>query len=299
MTTTDSADTGTVPVLRVLAGQEIRNYLRSKLYWVGAGLLTGVTVLFFVDRDTTDGLVNGSSALDMIAPAALLGLFGLLVMAGLTQRSDRAAAAAGTVAVAEHTRTAALAIAIVVPVVTGLLWFVAAVIYYLVEPPSPSTVPFGPVTDAYVFVVMFALSVVSAAGGPILGLLIARWLPRRGVPVFAVVLLVLVTILMQGNFRSTYHWRVVWPWTYWYGPFGFDTGTSHWLALPGSPEMWVLYLVALCTLGILVAIYHDPQSNRGTLRKLISAVGVIAVVALALTMTLGLHQPFYNPIVGS
>jgi hypothetical protein len=292
MTTTNPA-----PVLGVLAGQEIRNYLRSKLFWAGAVVLTAVTVVSVVSTPSAEGFA--SSALDMIAPAALLGVFGLIVMAGLTQRSDRAAAAAGSVAVPERTRTIALAAAVVVPLIVAVLWFAAALIAYHVNPPSPSTVPFGPIGDGYVFVVMFALGVVPAVSGPILGLVIARWLPRRGVTALAVVLVVLVTILMQGNFQSTWHWRVVWPWTYWYGPVGWDTGSGRWAALPGSPQLWLVYLLAVCALGVLAAIYHDPESDRATLRKVIAGVAVVAVVALVLTMTLGLDQAAYNPIIGA
>jgi ABC-type phosphate transport system permease subunit len=219
-------------------------------------------------------------------------------MAGLTKRSDRATAAAGSVAVPERTRTAALATAVVVPLAAALLWYVAALIAYHVNPPSPATVPFGPIGDGYVFVVMFALGVVPAVSGPILGLVIARWLPRRGVTALAVVLVVLVTIVMQGNFQSTWHWRVVWPWTYWYGPVGWNTGTGHWAALPGSPQVWVVYLLAVCALGVLAAIYHDPESDRAMLRKVIAGVVVAGVVALALTMTLGLEQAVYNPVTG-
>lgn len=290
--------TTTAPMLGVLAGQEIRNYLRSKLFCAGAVLLLVVVGvgIHTASSNTTD---NPSSALDMIGPAALLGVFGLIVMAGLTKRSDRAAAAAGSVAVPERTRTLALATAVVVPVTAALIWFVSALITYRVYPPSPSTVPFGPLSDGDVFVAMFALGVVPAASGPILGLLIARWLPRRGVTALAVVLVVLVTIVMQGNFKSTWHWRVVWPWTYWYGPVGWNTGTGHWAAMPGSVQLWVFYLLAVCTLGILAAVYHDPESDRGRLRKLIAGVAVVAVVTLALTMSLGLGETFYNPITGA
>jgi hypothetical protein len=293
MTTTTPA-----PMLGVLAGQEIRNYLKSRLFWAGAVLLGAVSAFSFVDA-SQHGADQASSTMDMIAPAALLGVFGLIVMAGLTKRSDRAAAAAGSVAVPERTRTAALATAVVVPLTAALLWFVAVLIAYQVNPPSPSTVPFGPIGDGYVFVVMFALGVVPAASGPILGLVIARWLPRRGVTALAVVVVVLVTILLQGNFQSTWHWRVVWPWTHWYGPLGWDTGDGHWVVLPGSPQLWLVYLLAVCALGVLVAIYHDPESDRGTLRKVISGVLVVAVVALALTMTLGLDEAVYNPITSS
>jgi hypothetical protein len=295
MTTTST----TTSLLGVLAGQEIRNYLRAKLFWAGVVLLTAVTAIGFVDAARSDtGGDQASTAMDMIAPAALLGVFGLIVLAGLTKRSDRAAAAAGSVAVPERTRTVALAAAVVVPLTAGLLWFAAALVAYQLNPPSPATVPFGPIGDGYVFVVMFALGVVPAAGGPLLGLLIARWLPRRGVTALAVVLVVLVTIVMQGNFEATWHWRMVWPWTYWYGPVGWHTGNGHWAALPGSPQLWLVYLVGVCALGVLVAIYHDPESDRGRLRTLIAGVLVVAVVALVLSMTLGLDEAVYNPITG-
>jgi hypothetical protein len=294
-----SNGTTTAPTLRVLARQEIRQYLNAKLYWFGAALLATVTVASFVGSSGNDrGDHQTSSTLDMIAPAALLGILGLIIMAGLTRRSDRAAGAAGTLAVPERTRTAALVAATVVPVATALVWFAAAVVAYLVNPPTPDTVPIPPFGDGDVFTVMFALGVVPALSGPILGLLIARWLPRRGVTPLAVVLVVLVTIVMQGNFEATWHWRVVWPWTYWYGPVGWDTGEGHWAALPGSPQLWIAYLLALCVLGVLVAVYHDPESDRSRLRVLIAATAVAAVVAVVLTMVFGLPEATWNPVTG-
>jgi hypothetical protein len=294
MTTTT---TTTDPVLGVLARQEIRNYLASKLFWAGAALLAAVTVLSFLNA-ARGGPGNASSAMDMIAPSALLGVFGLIILAGLTKRSDRAAEAAGSVAVPERTRTLALAAAVVVPVTAALLWYAAAVVTYLVHRPSPSTVPFGPIGDGFVLAVMFAIGVVPAATGPILGLVIARWLPGRGVTALAVVLVVLVTILMQGNFEATWRWRVVWPWTQWYGPVGWNTGDGHWAVLPGSPLMWVVYLLSLCALGVLVAVYHDPESDRAALRRAIGAVLVVAVVAVGLTIALGSSEAVFNPVTG-
>jgi hypothetical protein len=286
------------PVLGVLARQEIRNYLRSKLFWVGVVLLAALTVISFVTsaRPWANGM-RPSSTLDDLTPAALLGVFGMFIMAGLTKRSDRAAAAAGSVAVPERNRTLALAAAVVVPVTAALAWYVAAIATYFVHPPS-LTVPFPPIGDGFVFTAMFAKGVVSAASGPILGLLIARWLPRRGVTALAAVLVVVVTILLQGNFESTWHWRVVWPWTHWYGPIGFNSGDDHWLVLPGSPQMWLVYLLAVCALGVLAALYHDPEADRATLRKVIAGVLVVAVVAVVLTMTLGVQEAVYNPVTG-
>jgi hypothetical protein len=284
------------PVLGVLARQEIRNYLRSKLFWVGVVLLAAMTVVSFVSsaKPWANGL-QPSSTMDDLTPAAVLGVFGIIIMAGLVKRSDRAAAAAGSVAVPERTRTLALAAAVVVPVTAALVWYAASVVIYYVHPPL-LTVPFPPIGDGFVLTAMFAKGVVSAASGPLLGLLVARWLPRRGVIALTAVLVVLVTILLQGNFESTWHWRVVWPWTHWYGPLGFDTGEDHWAVLPGSPQMWLVYLLAVCALGVLAAVYHDPESDRARLRTVIAGVLVVAVVAVVLTMTLGVHEAVYNPL---
>ena len=280
----------------VLARREMGGYARSPLFWAGvavawAALLPG----FWSDGD------GSSSTMTMIAAAATIGLLGVVVMAGMTKRSDRAAAAAGAVSVGERERTLALASAVAVPLAAALVWFAGAVVQYAVHRPEPWAVPFGPVGDAHVLAVMFALSVVPAAGGPLLGLLVARWVSLRGAAVIAVVVVVLVSILMQGNFEATWRWHVVWPWTYWYGPLGWSsagTGEAHWMALPGSPFAWIGYLAALCVLGLLVALYHDPEADRARLTRWIAAVAAGAVALLALTLLLGLDAAVSNPLPG-
>lgn len=279
--------------LRALALKEITNYARSWLFLVGLAGTVVLTVMGFTDDDGT------SSTMNMIVPAALIGLVGVIVMAVLTARSDRAALAAGATAAGERARTLALLAATAVPLAAALAWYAAVVIQFHVQPPSAGAVPFGPIGQGYVLTVMFALGVVSAVGGPILGLLVARWLPWRGSSAIAVVLVVVVTILMQGNFESTWRWHTVWPWTYWYGPLGWQQtgdGPAHWVALPGSPGWWVVYLVALCVLGALAAVYHDPEANRARLRPAIVAGALLAVVALVLTMTTGLPDAAVNPV---
>lgn len=279
--------------LRALAVKEIRDYARSWLFLLGLAGTVALTAMGFADDDGT------SSTMNMIVPAALLGLVGMIVMAVLTARSDRAALAAGTTAVGERARTLALLAATVVPLAAALAWYAAVLVQFHVQPPSAGAVPFGPVGEGHIVTIMFALGVVPAVGGPILGLLVARWLPWRGSSAIAVVLTVIVTIVMQGNFESTWRWHVVWPWTYWYGPLGWrqtGDGPAHWVALPGSPGWWVVYLAALCVLGALVAVYHDPESNRAPLRVAAVAGALACVVAVVLTMTTGLPEAVVNPV---
>lgn len=191
-----SSMTATGSTLGVLARQEVRHYLQHKLFWIGAALVLALNVvqLFHLDHDHDPG----SSGSYIIAPAALLGVLGLVVMFGLTRRSDRAAEAAGVVVVPERTRTLALAAATVVPFSVALLSFVLAVITWYVHPPAAYVVPPG-ISNAFVHAEQFGDGVVCAIGGPILGLLLARYLPRRGTAPVASVLLVIVTILMEGG----------------------------------------------------------------------------------------------------
>ncbi len=285
-------DTGST--LGVLAGQEIRNYLRHKLFWFGTALtaLISVDVLFSLDHDA------GSSAAYMIVPAACLGVFGLVIMFGLTRRSDRAAAAGGAVAVPERVRTLALAISVVVPFAVSVVAFVAAVVAWQVHRPAGYIVPPG-ITDPFVVAEMFGDGVMCAVGGPLLGLLLARYLPKRGVAAIASVLVVLVTIMLQGNFTGGQPYRVFWFWTYFVGQFGWGPdpdGTIHFKTAPGNPFLWVLYLVVVCALGVVVAVFHDPESDRTRLRKVAIGLFGLALVLGVLTMVVGYPDVLVNPI---
>lgn len=284
-----SPATATGSTFGVLARHEIRNYLRHKLFWFGAALtlLGDVVMLLGIGDDPT------SSVTYMILPGALLGVLGLVVMYGLTRRSDHAAEAAGTVAVPERVRTLALAAAIVVPFSVALLSFVIAVVTWHVHPPADYVVPPG-VTSTFVFAEMFGDGVLCAVGGPLLGLLLARYLPRRGVAAVASILLVIVTILLQGGLvGGDQPYRVLWFWTYFLSQGG-DGGEWHFTTYPGNPYLWVLYLVALCALGLVVAVRHDPESDRATLDKVAIGLVVLALALGVLTMTVGFTDGVMN-----
>jgi hypothetical protein len=276
--------------LGVLARQEIRNYLRHKLFWFGTALvlLLDAVMLFHLDNDP------GSSASYMIAPAALLGVLGLSVMFGLTRRSDRAAEAAGVVAVPERTRTLALAAATVVPFAVALGSFVVAVAAWYLHQPADYVVPPG-IPDAFVHAEQFGDGVVCAIGGPILGLVLARYLPRRGAAPVASVLLVILTIMLQGSLvGGEQPYRVFWVWTYFLTQRSVD-GEWHLGTLPGNPFIWVLYLLALCALGVVVAVRHDVESDRTALTKAALGLTALAVVLGVLTMTVGYTDGVISP----
>lgn len=282
----------TVPgsTVGALARQEIRNYLRHKLFWVGAALVLVVDVVTLFDL----GDDEGSSGSYMIAPAALLGVLGLVVMYGLTRRSDRAADAAGVVAVPERTRTLALVAATVVPFSVALGSFVVAVVTWYVHPPADYVLPPG-ISNAFVHAEQFGDGVVCAIGGPILGLVLARYLPRRGVAPVAAVLVVIATILLQGSLvGGDQPYRVFWVWTYFLNQRSVDD-VWHMGTLPGNPFIWVLYLLVLCALGVVTAVRHDPESDRVTLKKVALGLTAVAVVLGVLTMTVGYTDAVISP----
>jgi len=287
MSTVTPSATGLAPsgVLPSLAGQEIRRYLRHPLFWVGV-VLTAATCISGPDPLT-------SSLFDVIAPAAGLGLFGLIIMSSLTRSSDRAAAAAGGVSVPERTRTLALASAVVVPLTAALAWFAWAVWAYRTTDVPAAGLPFGDVGDGWAYAVLFDLSVLAAVGGPLLGLVLARWLQFRGAAAIAVVVLVLATIVMQGLFAPLRTIRLVMPWTYFGGPLGIDGDPNRMAIMVGSPVWYGVYLALLCVAGVLFAMVHDPEGDRRRLQWWLVATLVLALAATALAMTTGVRL---NPV---
>ena len=204
--------------------------------------------------------------------------------------------AAGTISVDQRTRTLALASATVVPFTTGLLWFVTAVIGYRLHPPAATAVPFGDMTNGFVYANMFEQGVMSTLGGPVLGLVIGRWWPRRWVAPVVSVVIVLVTMVMQPLFDWAAGWRHVWVWIHFVAPQGVEGDADRAVRLSGSPYFHIAYLLSLCVLGVLVALYKDPEGDRATLRREIAAVAAVAVVLCVLAMVVGPDGMVVNPL---
>lgn len=286
----------TDPMLTVLARHEIRNYLTNKVFWFSAVLWV---VLCVISLSGSDGVASTTG--DGILSAMALGVLGMITMAGLTRNSDRSAAAAGAVAVPQRVRTLALAAAVVVPGVLALVWFVCAVIGYQLHPPGPSMAPFGEHSQMDMYASMFAEGVTPAIGGPILGVVIARWLPRPGVAPLLAVVVVLMTVILQPLFSWADRVRLAWVWIHFYAPAGIEGDPDRFVALPGSPYFYIAYQLALCVLGVLVAVYRDPEADHARLRRAIFAtLGVAALLVVAANLGgPAEREPSPVPSVGS
>jgi hypothetical protein len=277
--------------VRTLARKEVARYTRHPLFLFGV-VLTALPSVLGPDERT-------SSLFHVIAPAAGLGLFGLLVLAGLTRSSDRAATATGSPVVDLRTRTLALAAASLVPFAVGLLWFAWAVWAYNTNPPPADGLPFGPVGDAWALSVLFALGPMASLGGPILGLVLARWVRARWAPALAAVALLLSTIVMQGLFEPLRTVRLVMPWTYFGGPFGVPGDAERMLVLVGSPQWYIAYLVMLCVAGVLLALLRDRDADRRPLAIALGVALAAAAICTGLAMTTGVEQTLVNPVPSS
>ncbi|MFC5264929.1 hypothetical protein ACFPJ1_22675 [Kribbella qitaiheensis] len=275
-------------MLAQLARKEIGRYLRHPLFGVGVVLVALTSI------GEPDG--NMSSLGNVIAPAAGLGVIGLLVMASLTRGSDQIAESAGTVVVSERTRTLGLVTALIVPFTAGLIWLAWAIWAYQHWPPAPNGAPFGAVGNDWAYANLIALGLLPSLGGPILGLIIGRWVQRRGAaPLFAV-LLVAETIIMQGIFEPLRYLRPIAPWVYFGGPTGIPEDPERTAIMTGSPQWYSVYLFVLCALGVVIALLHDREQPR---RKLVIALAVLAVVAVVtctLAITTGVQETMINPL---
>jgi hypothetical protein len=278
--------TGERSALATLARHEIVAYLKHPLFLVGVVLLL-VTVAIGDDESSSLGYP--------IVPATCFGVFGLMIMAGRVRRSDQAQAAAGTVVLSERERTYALACAAVVPFTAGLVFFAWAVWAYEAHPPRDYTVPFGDVGDGWVYAMLFAIGTLSTLGGPILGLVVGRWMHFRGAAILTSVALILLTVVFQGLVEPLRTVRVFWPWTYFGGPYGDESDPNKWMIFTGSPQWYCLYLAVLCALGVVVAALHDREAPRAGLARLSGVLAVVALVLATITMVTGPEEQS-NPL---
>ena len=270
-----------------LARKEVGRYARHPLFLLSLVLLP----LSTVDTPDSDSANAGTSTIQFaIAPAALLGVFGMIIMGRLTRASDRAAEAAGTVPTSQATRTLALASVVVVPLAVALLYYAYLVWGFHHWPPAADGIPVAEVGNEWVYAVLFTQGVIPAVGGPLLGLVLARWLPQRGAVPVAAVVLVLAVMLMQGVFEPLRAIRLFMPWTHFAGQMGAEGEAGSHLVLTGSPYWWGAYLAMLCVGGLVVALLRDDQPTHRRLVWLLAVIVVLAAACCFLAITQGVRS---------
>jgi hypothetical protein len=277
--------------LPVLARLEIRRYALHPLFLLG---LAANIALCLTGPSETERMSSLGFA---IAPAAAIGVLGIVIMASLTRRSEMIRVAAGVVPVPERTRSLALVAACVVPFTAGLAWWVWALWVYRDSPPPANGFPFGPVVDdAWVAAVLFGEGPMACLGGALMGILVGRWIAARAAPALTAVAVIAFCITMQGIFDPLRRIRVISPWTYWGGPAGVKGDPERMVLYTGSPFWWIPYLACLCALGVLAILLHDREQPRRHLLTAAAGVGAIAVFTALLAMWTGTPDTLVNPL---
>lgn len=288
MTTTLTRPAPTRPVLVRLAGLETRRYARHPLFLIGT--LATLALAFFGPVERRTGVY-----FDQIVPAAALGVLGLVAMAGMARNAATLRRSAGVAPVPERVQTGALALACLLPFAVGLVWFVATAVKGWDHVPPPDGFPFGGMSATWKLAILFGEGTMATLGGPLLGLFIGRWWPRRGVAPVAAVLLVAAVIVMQGLFEPLRFIRVFMPFTYFGGQVGIEGDENRMLIFTGSPQWWVAYLVCLCGLAVVGALWHDRGARTPRLRVAGAVLVAAAVVTCLLAMFAGIDAQIVNP----
>jgi hypothetical protein len=287
--TTSPTPTAERQVLTALARIHARRFLRHPLYLLGVLLLASGLVQAYRSPDSA-GVHWDEIGL---STSMFLGIPGLIVAYRLTVTEEKAIAVLPSAPSDQRVRTLALCLACLVPAVTIAVFFV---LYAVVNQLSP-----GGLEDPYSlrpadgtigwagYVAHLAEVVVAGLGGPLLGVVTARWLRFAGAGILVAVGLFLVemTALALGE-GGTSFWDAWWvqaftdlmPWVYW----GADSnGDRLYESMrPGSPVGHLVYSLALCGLAVTAAVLKDATpgvkatwTRRGWVLLGVAAVGCL------------------------
>ena len=106
----------------------------------------------------------------------------------------------------------------------------------------------------------------------------------------------MLTIVFQGIVEPLRYVRVFMPWTYFGGPYGIEGDPDRWLHPHGVTLSWYcLYLIALCAIGVVIALLHDREAPRAGLARLAGVLAVAAVVLATISMVTGPEEQV-NPL---
>jgi hypothetical protein len=285
-------------VLAKLARIEAIRYARHPVFLIG-----------FVLALASSAGTYGPTELDhQVVPAFFLGVLGLVVAARLASATDEAKPVVAAAPVSETLRTAALCLACAVPTAAGVVVVLFHRAFVLADP-QPDYIYAGYSTANRVWITL-AIPVIACAGGPLLGIVVGRWLRFRGATLLAV--LVLLEWSRLGAYLPEQHMdagstaarvlHMLTPYT------AFLETNSDSNALPtvvtsytGSPVWFMVWTLALCGLACTAALWHGARrSNRAAVRRNVggafAACVAMAAVAVVLAVTTGAsHLTYWTP----
>ena len=271
---------------RAMAVIEARRMARHPVFVLGVALGFVVLGLYVV-------LVGDETGIPVVLTLPLLGAFyiglaSVIAAALLTRSTEVAVETIATAPGTEARRTLALAAAGIPPLVAGLVFSVALVVFAKVIGVAPQEWWFGTLPDWQVWSIVL-MCPVACFDGALLGVLAGRWLRFRGASAVVVVALIVVSLLGQTPLleTSSSEWRLWVPWAIFHTGDNPD-GTQTLIA--GNPAAYLGYLLALGALAVLGAMWHDRTARTPRFRILVAAVAAAALAFFVLAATTGAHD---------
>jgi hypothetical protein len=289
-----------VSAVAALGRIEARRFALNPIFLAGAGCTA------YVLWDRQRGVVPDVNTV-LVYPAIFLGGIGMVAAFWLTQSMHRSDAALGVAPMSLPERTAAICLAMVVPLLCGGASLLAIEAFQ--QFPGPWS--YGALGTSGGVAVAFSQVVVPALGGPLLGVALARWVRFPGAA--AVLLLVayawvtltyIVTATAAAHRQSTLIVMLRF-----FTPFAFFTDEDS----PGRVETWrgspwffLGWQLCLCAVAVIVALLRGADPGlRTRLLRLLAGVLALAGLMYALTVVGGWGYPVIStpgaapvPIVG-
>jgi hypothetical protein len=269
-----------------LARIEAKRYARHPLFLIGVALCAAAGA----GR-------NGPEELDFhVIPSFFIGVLGIVVAARLTSSTDRAGQVVEAAPLTQRARTAAMCMACAVPMTAGLVIVLMHRLFVIADPVPE--VLYGTYGPADRFIITIVVPVIACAGGPLLGVAVARWLRFPGaalLTVLAVLAWSAVAAYMpaqSGLNSSTLFARALHmatPYTAFAGGNGDGKNASTVMtSYTGAPGWFALWTLALCGLAAGGALLRgaDREMPRSIGRAVI-ALAVVASLALVLSVATG------------
>jgi hypothetical protein len=271
---------------RAMAVIEARRMARHPVFLFGVVLAFVVLGLYFV-------LVGDEDGIPVVLTLPLLGAFyigltSVIAAARLTRSTEVAVEAVAAAPGTEAGRSLALAGSGIPPFLAGLVFSVVLAVAARMQGVAPQEWWFGTLPDWQVWSIVL-MCPVACLDGALLGVLTGRWLRFPGASAVVVVALIVVTLLGQAPLLETAgsEWRLWVPWAIWHTGDNPD-GTQTLIA--GNPAAYLGYLLALGTLAVLGAMWHDRTARTPRFRALVAAIAAAAVALFVLAATTGNHD---------
>ena len=264
--------------LTSLARYETGRLLRHPAFLLGAlvfvVLCTTAPFSGYADADfVTTG--NRETNLDFpVLPAFALGLFGLVAMNRIASGSDRNGEVLDAAPMPPYRRSLALCLACLLPAAVALVGTTYMHVVYFVNPPVNAE-NWGELSQAEL-VALNLTGVIAALGGPLVGVLVARWWRWPAAGAVACVLLVLWSVSSLAPDKN-----VVLTLNHVASPFTLvaSNGEDYSWHMGGSWLWKVPYLLGLCGLAVIGAC---AKGAEGTVRRrLVRAARLVGAVTLA------------------